>query len=98
MLKAFAAFFVFGATMCTLTIGLLLFPGPALFTLASKSRSARFFPINRERCLPVTASGWDWVRFGCHRTMASQGVGHLASDYYPFSKHRCRLIECGRSP
>jgi len=33
MLKAFAAFFVFGATMCTLTIGLLLFPGTALDSL-----------------------------------------------------------------
>jgi uncharacterized membrane protein (DUF2068 family) len=30
MRKAFAAFFLFGATMCTLTIGLLLFPGTAL--------------------------------------------------------------------
>ena len=33
MLKAFAAFFLFGATMCTLTIVLLLFPRTALDSL-----------------------------------------------------------------
>lgn len=30
MIKLLAAFFAFGATICTLTVGLLLFPGTAL--------------------------------------------------------------------
>ena len=33
MLKWFAAFFAFGATMCTLTLVLLVFPGTALDSL-----------------------------------------------------------------
>ena len=41
MLKGFAAFFLFGATMCTLTIVLLLFPGTALDSLWRINPDAR---------------------------------------------------------
>src|SRR5215475_6268150 len=37
----FAAFFAFGATMCALTIGLLLFPGSALDSLWRLNPDAR---------------------------------------------------------
>src|SRR5262245_33627025 len=37
----FAAFFAFGATMCALTVGLLLFPGSALDSLWQLNPDAR---------------------------------------------------------
>jgi len=99
MLKVFAAFFLFGAAMCALTVVLLLFSRDRIgLTLAAKSRRARLLSINREGCLSINAPDWDRVWFRCYRIMASQGLGHLASNRHSFSQYRWRFIERRRSP
>ena len=60
MLKFFAAFFAFGATMCALTSFLLLFPGTALDSLwrMNPDAHAAFNSIGRAAFLIMFAVGF----------------------------------------
>jgi len=99
MLRVFAAFFLFGAAMCALTVVLLLFPGTALDSLwrLNPDAHASFQSIGKAAFL-LMLPDWDRVWFRCYRIMASQGLGHLASNRHSFSQYRWRFIERRRSP
>lgn len=77
MNKFFAAFFAFGATMCTLTIILLLFPGTALDLLWRLNPDAHSaFSISRKSVGIAHVCRRSRVRTSCDRHVARLSLGH----------------------
>jgi hypothetical protein len=83
----FAAFFAFGATMCALTVCLLLFPGSALDSLWRLNPDARlaFASLGHWSLVLMLTVGSVFVRSDW--TMAGQTVGHVAGLDDPFDQH-----------
>src|SRR5947207_10184671 len=98
MIRVFAAFFAFGATMCTLTIVLLVFPRKCDgFALASQSRSSPRVSIIGQRSDLAHVCGRDRLRFRSNRTLAKVPLGDTNRVSHSVAQHYWRSVQRSRS-
>lgn len=104
MNKFFAAFFAFGATMCTLTIILLLFPGTALdllwrlnpdahsaFQSLGKVSVLLMFVVGAGCALAATGM-WRGSRWGVRLALAILSVNILGDLFNALMRHDLRTL------
>ena len=104
MNKFFAAFFAFGATMCTLTIILLLFPGTALdllwrlnpdahsaFQSLGKVSVLLMFVVGAGCALAATGM-WRGSRWGVRLALAILSVNILGDLFNAWMRHDLRTL------
>src|SRR5439155_7510761 len=95
----FAAFFAFGATMCLLTVVLLVFRETKLDSLWNLNPDARVaFQSLRSWSIALMLVVGTGVCLGSNRSVPRDALGHSAGIGDPLHQHHWRAGECCHAP